>query len=747
MKNIIKSLAALLMLTMTVGIQNANAQKDFLQVRYKNGEIKSFETKDIESINFEYGTQILTSAYNNDTLFMPPSASYAMECRIISGDPVTIEDNCEWFDISLKEIIRDSTQTNHEYELYVNIAINDSNEDRAGTYKMKAGDKEFTKTVYQHNRASSFSYYGWDGGMYIPQKEYDITIGWQASEVGISILPGFGIKLLTYPQWIKEIECINYSEGITTPSLSEGDGYLWTRLTFATEKNMSENEQTGTIVLVDKDGEQLIVNVTKNKIDATNITSKFYNFGKLTGEGNHNDLLYPATMLFTDSRGMDLVSDDIGYNWFASSLVYSDVSWTNFVPYSIWTTAYNQIAEANDFINIIGTKEPTESHLKYYLAQALAIRAFNYYTLAQYFQHSYVSNERKPCVPIFTEANADSVNCQRATVAKVYEQIINDLDCAIELLSASSTARDDKRYVDLAVAYGLRARVNLVMNRWSRAASDAQNAITNTTATPYEVSDVDHPGFSDADDKSWMWGILVAETDRPVTSAICNFPSHMGSLNYGYASVGAWRKINKALYAQIPATDVRKGWWLDEEAQSPNLNGEQAAYVAETRIPAYTQMKFGCYQDKVYTSTNANDIPLMRVEEMYLILAEAQAMAGDPATGAATLEAFVKTYRDPAYTCASKDSVALTATQVQDKVWFQRRVELWGEGFSYADMMRLKKDMDRRGAGFEAHTTFVIPTGSDALLLPIPQDEIESNAKLTEADNNPTASTPEPVTE
>ena len=137
----------------------------------------------------------------------------------------------------------------------------------------------------------------------------------------------------------------------------------------------------------------------------------------------------------------------------------------------------------------------------------------------------------------------------------------------------------------------------------------------------------------------------------------------------------------------------------------------------------------------------------MRVEEMYLILAEAQAMAGDPATGAATLEAFVKTYRDPAYTCASKDSVALTATQVQDKVWFQRRVELWGEGFSYADMMRLKKDMDRRGAGFEAHTTFFIPTGSDALLLPIPQDEIESNAKLTEADNNPTASTPEPVTE
>jgi hypothetical protein len=221
----------------------------------------------------------------------------------------------------------------------------------------------------------------------------------------------------------------------------------------------------------------------------------------------------------------------------------------------------------------------------------------------------------------------------------------------------------------------------------------------------------------------------------------------MGSLNYGYASVGAWRKINAALYAQIPATDVRKGWWLNEEAQSPNLNAEQAAYVAKTGIPAYTQMKFGCYNDEVYTSTNANDIPLMRVEEMYLILAEAQAMAGDPATGAATLENFVKTYRDPEYTCAAKEGQTLTAELVQDRVWFQRRIELWGEGFSYADMMRLKKDMDRRGAGFEAHTTFLIPTGSDALIYQIPHDEIESNDMLTEADNNPLADTPAPVTE
>ena len=506
----------------------------------------------------------------------------------------------------------------------------------------------------------------------------------------------------------------------------------------------------GSTVTTDQKTEAVASNPDRIKASIAAIPAGFYDFGKLTAEGNHNDLFYAATMIFTDTRGMDMVSDNIGYNWFAAAVDYSDISATGFATNSIWRTAYKQIMAANSVVQTVGTYEPADEQLKYYLAQALTIRAFDYFTLAQLYQHTYVGNENKPCVLLITEENMDaaaSEGCPRSTVAQVYEFIMNDLNTSIELLSASSTAREDKRYVDLAVAYGMRARVNLVMNNWADAAADAQAAIDNTAATPYDASDVDHPGFSDIEDVSWMWGILVAETDRPVTSGICNFPSHMGSLNYGYASVGAWRRINKALYAQIPATDVRKGWWLDENQQSPNLNAEQAAYVAETDIPAYTQMKYGCYNDEVYTSTNANDIPLMRVEEMYLILAEAQAMAGDPATGAATLENFVKTYRDPEYTCAAKEGQELTAALVQDRVWFQRRVELWGEGFSYADMMRLKKDMDRRGSGFEANAVFNIPTGSDALIYQIPHDEIEANAMLTEADNNPLASTPEPVTE
>lgn len=503
-------------------------------------------------------------------------------------------------------------------------------------------------------------------------------------------------------------------------------------------------EPMGSTITADQ--KEAAVNANPERIEASvnGMSAMFYGFGKNVGEGNHNDLSYPAVMLFTDSRGTDLVSEDIGYNWFGGAVTYSDLSYTGATTYITWSTFYKQINSVNAVTSMIDP-ETEDENLQFYLAQAYAIRAFDYFYLAQLYQQTYVGNEDKPCVPIITEANMDiagSEGCPRSTVAEVYEQIMTDLDNAIVLFEKSPVKRADKRYINTEVAYGLRARVNLVMNNWLEAAADAAKALELTDATPYTAEQVSKPTMSEIEDNSWMWGILVAETDRPVTSGICNWPSHMGSLNYGYASVGAWRKISKSLYATIPATDVRKGWFLNEDAYSPNLNEEQAAYAASAGCPPYCQMKFGTYKDVVYTSTNANDIPMMRVEEVILMLAEAQAMAGDAAAGAATLQNFVTTYRDPAYTCRAE-----TPEEVQNAVWMQRRIELWGEGFSYFDLMRLNKGVDRRGAGFQEAYIFNIPAGDGALIYRLPKDEIEGNPALEEKDNNPVVSRPQPVPE
>ena len=191
------------------------------------------------------------------------------------------------------------------------------------------------------------------------------------------------------------------------------------------------------------------------------------------------------------------------------------------------------------------------------------------------------------------------------------------------------------------------------------------------------------------------------------------------------------------VYAEIPATDVRKGWFLDENGESPNLSAVFQEYITGAGAPVYTQVKYAPNGNEAGTSNNDNDIPLMRVEEMYFIIAEAQAMGGNPSEGAQTLQGFVQAYRDPAYVCT-----ATTGEDVQEAVWMQRRIEFWGEGVSYFDIMRLGKGVNRLGCGFPASTVFNIQPGDPVLVYPIPYDEVQYNPLCVQ---NEVVSVPTPI--
>ena len=298
---------------------------------------------------------------------------------------------------------------------------------------------------------------------------------------------------------------------------------------------------------------------SKVSASVTGITTMFSIYEK--SFSSHHDYGFASTMLFNDSRGIDLIGFDIGYNWYSAGLSLNDRGLNAYGSYYAWVNAYNQIFAANAVVGQID-KETENSTLQFYLAQALAIRAFDYFNLIQQFQFTYKGNEDAPGVPVILDTNADEAGVNgiaRNTVGEVYTQILADLDLAVQLLTASDEIREDKRYIDLATAYGLRARVNLVMQNWDAAAADAQAAISNSDATPLSFEDASKPGFVKMTEPNWMWGIFISETDRVVTSAIVNWPSHMGSFNYGYASVGAWRMINPSLYNQIGLTDARKG--------------------------------------------------------------------------------------------------------------------------------------------------------------------------------------------
>lgn len=506
--------------------------------------------------------------------------------------------------------------------------------------------------------------------------------------------------------------------------------------------------------------EVLAQDPSKLKSEVSGMYANMIEYGAITqwygtGQPRHYDFGYASTMMMMDASGQDEPSQVSGYNWYNKPLRFVDRTANSETTYFIWNQCYKNIKVANDVLKSVDLENLSDV-AKSYVGQAYAMRAFEYFTLIQIYQFSYKGHEDAAGVPIVTEktAEAEANNNPRAAVKDVYKQIMDDLNTAIDYLTDSRSAKSE---INRQVAYGLRARVNLVMQNWSDAAADAKKAAEGYT--PLSKDAAAAPGFNDVSASNWIWGNIVDESNDIVQSGILNFPSMMCSFTgNGYSPTYACRMINSKLWKEIPSTDVRKGWWIDENLNSPIVNPKYVVHqedededgnvvkyltvynqtgdeVADITEP-YTNVKFGAYKNQYGNELNACDIPLMRVEEMILIQAEATAMGGNVEEGKRILENFVRTYRDPSYTCN-----ATTAEGVQDAVWFQRRVELWGEGFSFTDLLRLKKPLDRTGANYEVSVRFKLPAESPIFLYLIPEDEENHNEALV-GNNNPVVAVP-----
>ena len=441
-----------------------------------------------------------------------------------------------------------------------------------------------------------------------------------------------------------------------------------------------------------------------------------------------------------DLEGADICMENSNYNWFSTASEYSTRNANYANPYMRYRMPYNQIGVANEVIS--SYPEDTEDSVAInQIAQARAMRAFDYMSLAPYFQFGIDKAADQPCVPIL-RTGVDYANNPRATVQEVWDYILEDLNYAVENLRGSVRATKEK--IDQNVAFALRARANLFIGNYAQAAEDADSAMVGYT--PATIAEVSKPTFVSVDEHNWIWGInLTSEmtgADMATSSSwICAFSGN------GYAPYINPPYINVLLYNKIPATDVRKGWWLDENKHSPNwatltwqdpktgatASGDDIAdFIIEdvkNEYKAYTNIKFGM-KSGIGSTTNNNDFPLIRVEEMILIKAEGLAKSGKEAEGRKVLEDFVKTYRDPSY-----DSKGRNHT-LSDEIWFQRRVELWGEGFFVMDAKRLNKPIvrfhssDAEGnpdCNFPNAFVFNIAADDPYLNMRFPQTELNNN--------------------
>jgi hypothetical protein len=454
------------------------------------------------------------------------------------------------------------------------------------------------------------------------------------------------------------------------------------------------------------------LNTVYAALDGTVKEQYAFAIGASTGHDNFGQKSFD---LQNDLMGNDMIVHSQGYGWFNTD--YNLTEWVRDVtgrqPDNAWYFYYDMIGQVNRLLAIVdGINDATPAQREAIKGQCLGIRAYGYFYLVNYFQQTFKGNETKPGVPVYLVVSTEGK--ARGTVQQVYTQIISDLTAAEPLLLGKP--RTSKANIDVSVVQGLRARVALIQEDWATAATYAAKArVGYTLMTGAQYTAVS--AFSSVANAEWMWGSTIPADQATIYAS---FFSHMDIRTGGYAALGGQKKIPKALYDQINAADARKACW-------------KAPGTGTTTNPDYNQLK---HQVPVATSWAA-DYLYMRASEMYLIEAEALARQAQEPAARTALETVIKA-RYPAYTAAGFSGAGLLA-----EILLQRRIELWGEGFSLMDIKRTNQGLNRpTGAGNHGSPNFdpgVYITGAaDArFIMKLPKREIDNNINMTQADQNP----------
>jgi hypothetical protein len=376
--------------------------------------------------------------------------------------------------------------------------------------------------------------------------------------------------------------------------------------------------------------------------------------------------------------------------------------------YLYWNFCYTLVAKANDIIAKIDPETPS-AELKAILGQSFAIRALGHAYAAQMYQQTYIGNENAPGVPILLTNAEEGTNTGRAPLADVYAQVEKDFKTAVDFLDGWE--RPNKVYIDKQVAAGLYARICLVTNNWADAITYAR--IAREDYPIFTTTELLADGFNNISSKEWIWG---ADITGETTTMFASFFSFVCSFDAGYGGdVGCYRKMDKKLYDAMSATDVRR--------QQFKVGNNVSTVPGTSAFPDYTNIKFKKVDNWLA------DYVFMRSSEMVLTEAEALARSGQEGQAATVLRELM-TNRDPAWNAT---------TVTGEQVYQQRRVELWAEGFSLFDHLRLKKGIDRSYAGSNhyAPVQYKISAGSWYFLYQIPLRELDNNPDISPSEQNP----------
>lgn len=429
--------------------------------------------------------------------------------------------------------------------------------------------------------------------------------------------------------------------------------------------------------------------------------TKAYDYNSPTTYG------YGHIMVQRDAMTADVKRSDSGYNWYSGDYMGEfEYGYSYRYTYYTWYIYQEMVNTCNKLITALEKKAPLNEEQQYYLSVAHAFRAMCYLDMARTYEYlptdatlplSELGKDVSGLsVPIFTEVLGDTYDYEtglyittlctnpRATRKEMTEFILSDLKKAEE--GIGKVERSSKRLPDLSAVLGLKVRLQMWNEDYVGARQTARQVIDmgqHKPLTSEEILDIEN-GFNSLQPSAWMWG---AQPSEDQAQSLNCWPSWMCNETEGYASLVPVC-IPASLYNKIGGNDVRKQLFK----VTGNEPARRGTYYDD--MPQYASLKFralGSGSD--YSQYSLAAYPLMRIEEMILSEAEAAAHVNF-AEGKQLLENFVRSYRDPGYTCTAQ-----TADELVMAIFDQKRIELWGEGQVYFDYKRLNVPVDRTVEG------------------------------------------------
>ncbi len=701
MRTTIKKSAFFLLALLTFLSYSTEAiSQEFIVVNFKDGSESIYIPKeDVKRVEFEFKNEIQENYSGIDTVYMSAGSGRCYDIgRVYSNAPVTAKPNCEWIDVVLEEEDAQYNSSNYEhyYLYYVYAEANRSKEERTGSITFESeGAESITKPVVQRGYVSSLeNLFGypprWDVE---PVKMTSVELEWSDSTAYIGIFPNFGINIVSVPDWIDEYEVYDDEENEDIHNHS-----LTSSLVLKFKMNNQTTERTGFVILSDFYGEQLVVELTQKAMGYQSLLKQM-NAQTLSGN-DHYDFGFGSLMHIRDVMTGDMTVTDTGYDWFSSWAINQYMGEEMRYAQLIWNTYRNFIYQTNFLLAQIGEEKQEKSN-QAIRAVALTFRAMAYLDFARMFEflpndifgpvNNAGNNIEGLTVPIVTEPIRPKnpvINIPRATKQEMADFILNDLNEAEEKITYVKDASKEVPHLD--VVYGLKARLYLWLGEYEKALEYAEAAVALNTGRIMEREDClsKTNGFNDP--STWMWASTTTEEDAVVKTGILNWTSWMSpEAQYGYSSAGATSMIDAAMYNRMSNTDFRKLMYKAPyghalEAEVPYIDADFAR-----GFPEYASVKFRPNKGNTYDYFvgSASSYPIMRIEEIYFIAAEAaeRINAGD---GRDIIEQFMKDYRDPNYTFP-------TEIDAIDEILFQKRVELWGEGISFFDIKRANLSVTR----------------------------------------------------